>query len=212
MTFSKQLFLIGLCCIANQMIHAQIKAVTETGDEVILFQDGTWEYVNADITEEFEISLNETNFTKEDKSTFLVKSEKLNIGVWINPRSWSFTKSTNNSAAEFEFQKKGEDLYGMLITEKIQIPLETLQEFALENARGVSPDIKITKEEYRIVNGIKVLMMQMAGTIQGMRFTYFGYYYSSSKGSIQLLTYTGEGLFDDYQGDMEDFLNGFTEF
>ncbi|HMQ47488.1 MAG TPA: hypothetical protein PKA00_03495 [Saprospiraceae bacterium] len=212
MTFSKQLFLIGLCCIANQMIHAQIKAVTETGDEVILFQDGTWEYVNADITEEFEISLNETNFTKEDKSTFLVKSEKLNIGVWINPRSWSFTKSTNNSAAEFEFQKKGEDLYGMLITEKIQIPLETLQEIALENARGVSPDIKITKKEYRIVNGIKVLMMQMAGTIQGMRFTYFGYYYSSSKGSIQLLTYTGEGLFDDYQGDMEDFLNGFTEF
>jgi hypothetical protein len=54
-------------------------------------------------------------------------------------------------------------------------------------------------------------MMQMVGTIQGMRFTYYGYYFSNSNGTIQLLTYTGESLFDYYIEDIELFLNGFVE-
>ena len=54
--------------------------------------------------------------------------------------------------------------------------------------------LRLSKSRYRIVNGIEVLMMQMSGTIQGMRFTYYGYYYSNSNGTIQLLTYTGENL------------------
>jgi hypothetical protein len=130
----------------------------------------------------------------------------------MNPKSWSFTKGTDNDAFEFQFQKKGGDLYAMLISEKIQIPIETLKGIAIENAKGAAPDIKLTKEEYRNINGIQVLMLQMSGTIQGMRFTYYGYYYSNSNGTIQLLAYTGENLFNDYQNDIELFLNGFVEY
>lgn len=54
-------------------------------------------------------------------------------------------------------------------------------------------------------------MMQMSGTIRGMRFTYYGYYYSNSNGTIQLLTYTGENLFPNYLNDIEEFLNGLVE-
>ena len=72
-------------------------------------------------------------------------------------------------------------------------------------------NIKVVSEEYRNVNGIKVLMMQMAGTIQGMKIVYCGYYYSNDTGTIQLLTYTGENLLKSYHNDIETFLNGLVK-
>ncbi len=200
-----------LILMSAQFLNAQINAITESGDEVILYEDGTWNYINDSIIENAEIPINDKEFSKHIKSTFLVKSSKLNIGIWIDPKSWSFTKETDNGASEFQFQKKGDDLYAMLISEKVQIPIEDLKGIAFKNARKVAPDIKVVKEEYRNVNGIKVLVIQMSGTLQGIKFTYYGYYFSNSNGTIQLLTYTGEKLFNDYLEDIELFLNGLVE-
>lgn len=191
---------------------AQTRAVTETGDEVILYDDGSWSFLDEDLeAENAEIPVNESLFEKDKKSTFQIKSKKLEVGLSINPKEWSFTRSTDNESAEFEFQMKGEDLYGMMITEKFEIPLETLKQIALDNARSAANDIKLMKEEYRMVNGVKVLMMQIKGSLQGIKFIYFGYYYSSSMGTVQLVTYTGEGLFEEYYDKAEIFLNGFEE-
>ena len=186
----------------------QINAVTDTGDAVILYEDGTWEYLDGEVAEEKEIPLNETPFEKDKKSTFLIKSKKVNIGLWINPKAWSFEKGNEDDASEFKFIKKGEDLYGMLITEKIEVPLSTLKAIALENAKGVAPDTKVIHEEYRMVNGIKVLHLQLTGTLQGIKFTYKGYYYSSAEGSIQLVCYTADNLIKNYEKDIEILLNG----
>jgi hypothetical protein len=207
----KSTILTGLLIIAVQLLNAQINAITDTGNEVILYNDGTWKYLNEETNESEEIPVNHKQFLKDSKSTFLVKSQKLNIGIWINPKIWSFTKGTSNDEYEFEFEKKDEDLYGMLISEKMEIPLETLKSIAIENAKSAAPDVKVVKEEYRNVNGVQVLMLQMTGTIQNVKFTYFGYYYSNSNGTIQLLTYTGENLFSNYQKDIEEFLNGFVK-
>lgn len=207
----KNLVFLTLILISPFFLTAQINGITETGDEVILYQNGTWEYLNDNITTGIQIPVNDQLFLKDDQSTFLVKSKKLNIGVWINPKDWSFSQGTDSDAFELQFQKKSDDLYGMLIAEKMQIPIDVLKGVAIENAKNVAPDIKVINEEYRNVNGTQVLMMQMAGTIQGIRFTYYGYYYSNSNGTIQLLTYTGESLFNDYFEDIEMFLNGFVE-
>lgn len=191
---------------------AQTNALTDSGDEVVLHDDGTWTYVNEDILESKEILLNETPFEKGKKSSFLVKSKKVNVGIWINPKNWRFKKGDNDDPSEFSFSsKKGEDFYGMLISEKIEISLEALKNIAITNAKDAAPDIEVIKEEYRIVNGVKVLVLQMVGTIQGLKFIYYGYYFSSKNGTIQFLTYTSQSLFDEYEKDLEELLNGFVE-
>ena len=86
-----------------------------------------------------------------------------------------------------------------------------MKSIAFENAKSAAPDIRIVDEEYRIVNGTKVLMIQMSGTIQGIKFTYYGYYYSNENGTIQLLTYTATNLLKEYNQDIEAFLNGLVE-
>ena len=206
----KSLFFLGLLLLTSLYVKAQTKAVTETGDEVVLFADGTWKYLDDDLIELREIPVNEKQFVKDENSSFLVKSTVLDIGIWISPKKWKFEKANQDEVSEFQFLLKGEDLYAMLISEKVEIPIETLKIVALENARTVAPDIKVIEEEYRNVNGVKLLMLQMSGTIQGMKVTYRGYYYSNEKGTIQLLTYTASNLFTDYLKDINNFLNGFV--
>ncbi len=194
--------------------NAQFKGVTETGDEIILYKNGTWEYSIDSLNTIAQILKNDKQFLKDKASTFLVKSGKTNVGIWLNPKEWSFTKGDPDSPSEFKFgqKNKDKDLYSMLITEKTEIPVESLIDIALENARDAAPDIRLIEREYRIVNGLEVVMMKMGGTIQGIKFIYYGYYYSNAKGAYQFLTYTSEQLFKEYETDMEMLLNGFTEY
>ena len=190
---------------------AQIKGITELGEEVILFKNGSWEYAS-DYNQSKESSYeNRRKFTKDFKSTFLLKSKKSSSGVWLNPKKWSFSKAKSNPEAEYEFKLKGEDAYGLLITEKIEIPLKNLRNIALENAKSASPDMKIVQQDYRFVNNSRILMMQMEGTIEGISLTYFGYYFSNSNGTNQLITYTSQNLFNNYRRDLENLLNGMVE-
>ncbi|MEO6316249.1 MAG: hypothetical protein ABIU63_14650 [Chitinophagaceae bacterium] len=201
------LFFFLLCLLAAR---AQQRAVTGNGDEVILNQDGTWKYVNDSLAGgQTTIDTSKQTFSRQPAATFLVKSSKVDVGIYLDPKKWSFEKKAGQ-AAEFEFSSKTKDLYGMFISEKIEIPMATLKLAALKNAGEAAPDIHITKEEYRYVNNMLVLLLKMDGTISGIKFTYWGYYYSSPKGTVQLLTYTSANLVEEYKNDIETFLNGFT--
>jgi len=208
----RNLLLLIIIFLSTIAAKAQIKAITDTGDEVLLYNDGTWDYLDNDTSNTIKkIPLNEKEFTKSEEARFLVKSKITDIGVWLNPKEWNFTKKSANQDAEFQFQKKGEDLYGILISEKLELPLESLKNIALENARSSAPDMKLLEQEYRMVNGLKVLMIKMGGTFQGIKLIYKGYYYSNSSGTVQLTTFTGKNLIDEYKNDMHQFLNGLVE-
>ena len=194
----------------TSVTYAQLKGVTENGDEILLYNDNTWQYINQEIIKEIEIATNEKVFVKGANAKFSVKSKTTPFSVWINPKKWKFTNKTDNEASEFEFNLKNEDLYGMMITERSEIPLESLGQVAYDNAKDVAPDVRIVNNEYRSVNGIKVLMMEMSGSTNGYKFTYVGYYFSNEKGSVQLVLYTGTNMRDEYYDEIELFLNGFV--
>ncbi len=207
----KKTILILLAVFSMQLLQAQINAITESGDEVILYENGTWKYLNDSIVSASEIPMNEQIFTKPENSSFLVKSKRLNIGIWINPKKWKFSKGGENDDAEFLFEKKDDDFYGMFISEKLSIPIESLRSIAISNARNAAPDLVVEEQEYRMVNGLKVLRMQMSGTMHGLRFTYYGYYYSNENGTIQLVSYSGEDLLKENKDVVESFVNGLVE-
>ncbi len=206
----KTLLLLTALFCAN-LIQAQQKAVTETGEEVILFDDGSWKYQNEDLASDNEVPTNPKKFIKDKESTFLLKSSKLNVGIHLNPKIWSFKKATDNPEAEYELQLKDGDLYSMIITEKVEIPLKTLKSIAFDNGKAAAPDLRIVKEEYRNVNDLKVLLLQMNGTMQGIKFSYYGYYFSNSNGTVQFICFTSQNLLDTYKPEIEKLLNGFVE-
>lgn len=211
----KKLVFVFISLAILNTADAQVKALTETGREVILYKDGTWKYTQ-DSTGAAESSaavlkLNPVTFSKPAASTFLVKSKVVNIGVYINPGKWTFSPSRNEEeASEYTFKMKSGDGYAMLLTEKTEIDLEEMKQIALINAKEAAPDAKVESAEYRMVNNIKVLCMKITGTIHGIKFKYFGYYYSNANGTIQLISYAGQKLLDQSYKEFEEFLNGFV--
>jgi hypothetical protein len=188
--------------------HAGQKAITDTGEQVILESDGTWAYAGKMQKQAQKIETNKMKFEKPQDSTFLLKSTKNNSAFWINPDKWSFKKPEKNTAREYQFQLNGKDLYGMAITEEIEIPIESLADIALANARSAAPDARIVLKEYRVVNSRKVMYMEINGKIMGIDFTYFGYYYSNASGTTQFMTYTATKTVDKYKSQAIEFLNG----
>lgn len=191
--------------------YAQKIAVTETGEEVLLYEDGTWNYVNYDDAKKSEIPTNPAKFSRNKKSTFLLKSKTFNVGFWLDPKKWSFQKGTDNPDAEYEIKLKDGDLYGVIITEKLEIPLPTMKNIALQNSKAIAPDMQIISEEYRTVNNLKVLQLHMKGSMQGIRVSYYSYYFSNENGTVQFVTFTAQNLFDEYKNDIDELLNGLVE-
>jgi len=56
-----------------------------------------------------------------------------------------------------------------------------------------------------------VLFLQLNGTLEGIEFAYYGYYYSSEEGTVQFIMYTSQDLISIYRDDCEKALNGFVQ-
>lgn len=208
-----KIFTILILILAFYTSKAQIKAVTENGKEVTLFNNGTWKYSTTSDNDSTSVSdslkVNPIKFSKSASATFLAKSNVAGIGVYLNPKKWTFSPHNENEVIpEYKFSFKSSEALALLATEKIEIGLDNMRYIALRNAQKAAIDAKIVHEEYRIVNGKKMLCLEMTGTIKGINFVYFGYYYSDANGTTQLLSFTSKNLYSSLRGEMETFLNG----
>lgn len=185
------------------LINAQdIRATTDDGRTVLLKRDGTWQF-----QEKSKPSTSTTGgFNKSPKATTSFKARGGKFSVWFDPAKWVQGKSEDPSKTTFQF--KDGDLYGMIIAERMEIRLDALKDVALTNAKAVAPDTRITFEEMRNVNGRSILAMKMEGTIQTIKFVYYGYYSAGPSGTVQLLTYTSKNLSAEMEPEMTEFLNG----
>lgn len=203
-------------------LQAQEKAVTESGDTLIIYSDGTWDYYenylknpggNGNLPFETfrteDIPVNENTFAKNAKATSSLKGGDGMYQVYYDPMKWKrIPAGTFNEEAENALQLIGNDAYSMLIFERIEIPMETLLGIAVENARNVAPQAKISFKEFRRVNGKKVLCGKITASVSGIDFIYYSYYYSDSRGTLQFTTFTGSNLLPEVEKDLENLLNG----
>lgn len=210
-----KLFIVVFALLLSGSANSQIKALTEDGREVVLFENGTWKFKSDSInttsaTSTDTIVTNPNSYKKTTAASFLIKSKIFNVGVYMNPEKWTYSlPKPNETTPEYRFFAKSQNGYAMMLTEKTEIPLEKWPYIALINAQKAAVDAQIVKSEYRTVNGVSLVCVQLKGTIQGIKFVYLGYYYSNKNGSVQFLTYTSESLFEQSKKELEDFLNGF---
>ncbi|MDH5407824.1 MAG: hypothetical protein OEY00_04370 [Gammaproteobacteria bacterium] len=126
----KKLILIIAMAMITMTSYAVQKAITDKGEEVLLYDNGTWRFANEGKNKPTEFKYNKNKYYKSKKATFPLKSKKNDVMVWLDPKKWSFEKSKSNSEAEYQFLLKGQDLHGLLIAEAIEIKVETLVNIA----------------------------------------------------------------------------------
>lgn len=194
--------------ILQSVAYSQISAITESGDEVVLHENGTWEYLKDKVNKDT-VARNPTIFIVPDDASFLMKSKKTHFGFKFNPKLWTIQKSVQHADAEYQIRLKDEDIYGMIITERVQIPIESLADIAIGNAKNVATNVKILKKEYRNVNGKELVDMTFQAKAQGIHFQYRGYYYSDESGSMQYLIFSTPAIMESESERIENLLNGF---
>ncbi len=208
---SRLKFLFVVFGIFPLLVHSQIKALTEEGKEVILYNNGTWKFIDRDSKSVNEIQTNKTIYTKKSNQSFLVRSKIIDIGVHINPQEWIFNSEAGSSAKEYGFTTKDQTAFAFLITEKLDVELSDLRQVALFNAKKAGPDLVETYADYRMVNGRKLLCLKFECTVQNIPFSYMGYYYAENGGTAQLIVGTTQKQFKQMEPKIEDFLNGLVQ-
>jgi len=212
----KRVVCLFIFFISIYSVKAQQKALTENGREVLLFENGTWKYSSDSISKTTSVfdslPLNPKKFAKDPNESFLVKSNVLNIGIYINPGNWTFKpRNDTETKQEYVFVAKKAYAYAVVVTEPTPVDISKMPYIALLMAQRAATNVKQTMAEYRMVNNKKVLCLGFQGTVNSLKIMYLGYYFSNEKGTVQLISYTSQENFLKYKTEMESFLNGLVE-
>jgi hypothetical protein len=208
--FSRLTAQLGLALLvvlftAGLAISQTILARTESGREVILSPDGTWKYATkVSIAEPPEPAVVRRGISND----VVFKSTLGGFGLRYDSTKW-LKRPDGDDPGRTQFKLKRGDAYAVMVVEEIGLSLENLKSIALENAKAAAPDAHFVSDEVRTINGKEVMFLTIDGTIKEIPFRYYGCYYGSKSGTVQLLTYTAQSLFTKYEQDFKELLAGF---
>jgi hypothetical protein len=212
MTRIAGLFFLGLTWItaASQSVCAEeLKARTRDGREVVLKEDGTWEFVTkpaaADPTAAPEDA---PKITKPEKAVETYKGKLGTLTLWLEPRKWKKLAKSGNESAEVQFQAIGNDVAAIIIHEDIEFGLDELADIAIENMEGGLKDVELLLRERRIVNGQEMIALRAVGHLGKSEMIFCGYYASGPFGSVQVFLIVQQKHFEKLEQQIEDFLAG----
>ena len=197
----------GLFLCMPLLAQEPLRATTEDGRAVVLQSDGTWTFFRPSSNTSGLQDL--VSYQKPALANTAFQTVVEPFAVMYNPADWSLQESTGNVTRR-QFMHRSGGLYGIVIAEKIPLTTEGIKDIAIANARKAAPDTQVLMEERRIVNGQELIAMKMAGTIQNVKFMYYGNYYGDDNGEIQVLCFTAISVFANYEKDCLDFINGLT--
>ena len=193
---------------------AQQRALTEDGKEVVLFDNGTWKFVNESDAKALETTITNNNlFEKSRNASFLMKSKKLDVGVYFDPKKWKLATQNISPHVEYFFAERNSNdgYFGFMITEKVQIAtLKNLKDLIIENVNRNVDYFRLKESEYRTVNGMKVLYIRYAANTKGMDFEYAGNYYINSDGYAGVVGFSSQKMFENSFGAIQELINGIS--
>ncbi|MEM6964937.1 MAG: hypothetical protein AAF573_09240 [Bacteroidota bacterium] len=217
---NKIFFIFIIIFVNNFKVSSQIKAVTERGDTIYVYNNGTWSFEEGEqpeagqefsfLEEKLLIDTILSEFTFNPKATKDVKSGFGFFNIKYDSKSWKrIPPGELNDEAEFAFQGKYKDIYCMVIAEEIEVGMENLIKIARNMMReNAGANVKELKTELRNVNGTQVIRGVSEVSLNGITFIFDGYYFSNNKGSVQFTTWTSTNLYKKYEPEILDLLNG----
>jgi len=218
---SIKIFLILiLASIASVSSNAQVQAITEHGDTIYVYDNGTWSFYDdrmpmGDRLERFkdvkiDIDTIATLFTVSKNSKKKAKGKLGFYDLMFDEKQWDRTPPANiNPEAEMAFVGKDKGMWCLLIAEGMEIGKEQLFKIAVNMMKErTGAQVEILKVEQRNVNGKDVLRGVTKVEVQGMKLIFDSYYYSCPKGSIQVTVWTGENIYEEKREKIEELLNG----
>ena len=192
-------------------LFAEEVVKTKDGREIILKDDKTWDYKTKGAeAKPVEVSPQAPvlSYAREKAAISELRDEKLNFSIWYDPNRVRQTFSKQNPDVKYSFALKENYGFAMVIPEPITMTPEMVTKIAIEAARKVDPEAKLSKIEYRIINKKKILHLTYDAKVYGNPFIYNSYIYTSENLTIQFITYTIKSKLAEAEKDLFDLMNG----
>ena len=214
-------YLVALFLLTLSNAFAQTVAVTEYGDTIYVYDNGTWSFDLLDVMPEVsELDFLDTKLTLDTISTPFtvnkqaqkeIENKTKQFKVKYNEKVWKrVPPATLNDDADFAFEAKNKDIWCVIIAEETEISKENLFRIAKNTmAENTGASTKILKTEIRNVNGTEVLRGVLNAEISGISFVFDTYYFSNEKGSVQFTTWTSDKIWESNESMIVELLNGF---
>jgi hypothetical protein len=211
------ILLFFICSIS---LKAQTWAVTQKGDTIYIYDDGTWSFDKNTFTEDknglnylnesIEYDTISTPFTVLEKGKKKISSKYGFFEIYYDESIWKRVPPAQlNEDAEFAFQGKESDVYVAVITEEIEIGFENIYKIAKNNIEeNLSVPVNLLKSEIRTVNNTQLIRGVMNFNLNGMNLVFDSYYFSGKIGTVQFTTWTATNLHSKYESQILDLLNG----
>ena len=204
-------FLIIFFLFIYLTIFNEEYATTDKGKKVILHNNGTWEYYVEKKLENKEVKKEEVQkeYTKSENLKSELKGSRKAYTIWYDESKWTSSKlKSNDKNIEYKFSNKNNNSEATMIYEKTSIPIDTLKELILFNAKNDGVNVQLLNSEYRNVNNNNLLLIKYSIIIQGYSHVYYGYIFSNKNGSYQFFTKIEASSFNEIKNDMEELING----
>ncbi|TGL95177.1 DUF3157 family protein [Leptospira barantonii] len=202
----KTIFLLIFILSLGQLSSEE--ATTKSGKKVILNSDFTWKYADESADKNKTGKPSTLVLIKSAEHDTELKSESGEFSVWYNSKKWNRAAQKSNKVSEYEFENKKRSGYAMVIFEGLEIPMESFPELLVVNARAVDPNAHLVETTDCKVNGRAGKLIKYAALFSGMKFIFYSFVTSNSKGSIQFTTYTLENRFDLEKEEFEKIISG----
>jgi len=124
-----------------------------------------------------------------------------------DPSQWK--PQSINAAGVSQLSYLPGDLWVKVITERIEVPVDSLPDIVLSNAKDEDPNAKIVKRGWRMVNGTRLTFLEYELSIKGIQVTFYNHMCSGPFGTIQIAAWTGRSLIDEFRPVIERLVSGF---
>ncbi len=193
------------------LLFAEEIVTTKDGREVILKDNKTWDYRQKSAeTRPVEVAPQAPvlSYNRDRAAISELRDEKMNFSIWYDPNRVRQTFSKQNPDVKYSFSLKENYGFAMVIPEPIKMAPEMVTKVAIEAARKVDPEAKLSKIEYRIINKRKILHLTYDAKVYGNAFVYNSYIFTGENLTIQFITYTTKNKIAESEKDLFDLMNG----
>ena len=137
--------------------------------------------------------------------------EVLGGAAIIRYQASSWEEQATDIVGAREFFNESESFFITLIEEASQIPIDSMPDIAVINAReGVRGDVTEIRRGGRNINGNRFTFIEFSASASGFDLTYLGLFYSDASGTLQILGWSTSNIFEDTRGKIEQFASGFS--
>ncbi|MXZ75090.1 MAG: YbjN domain-containing protein [Gemmatimonadetes bacterium] len=113
-----------------------------------------------------------------------------------------------NVDIDMVYQHSSSEVFVAVAANRMQIPIETLPDLALDDIRSVFPDAEMTNRGFRTVNGLESVYWEHTLTTSGVKFSYVSHAYSNSNGTLRIIGWTTPNLIEVHRSTIESFVAG----